>query len=76
MAVGLVAVGVWATRKNLRWVVNLVAIFGAIHFYTQYFETLEASAGSVLGAGVVALCIAAGLLRYNKATTSHSPDAA
>ncbi|GAB5537488.1 MAG: hypothetical protein Rubg2KO_37370 [Rubricoccaceae bacterium] len=75
-AVGLVAVGVWGARENRRWVVNLAAVFGAIHFYTQYFETLDASPGSVLGAGVVALAIAAGLLRYNKASASRSPDTA
>ena len=73
-AVGLVAVGIWGTRANRRWVVNVAAVFGAIHFYTQYFETLDASAGSVLGAGVVALAIAAGLFRYNKAAADR-PDA-
>ncbi|MEO0558578.1 MAG: hypothetical protein AAF170_10400 [Bacteroidota bacterium] len=69
-AVGLVAVGVWGARENHRWVVNLAAVFGAIHFYTQYFETLEASPGSVLGAGLIALGIAAGLFRYNKAVAA------
>ena len=74
-AIGLVAVGVWATRKNLRWVVNLVAVFAAIHFYTQYFENLGASPGTVLAAGVVALGIAAALLRYNKTASVETPEA-
>ena len=65
-AVGLVAAGVWATRHNLRWWVNLVAVFGAIHFYTQYFEHLGASPATVLAAGVVALALAASMLRYNQ----------
>jgi hypothetical protein len=34
-AVGLIATGFWATRSNKRWVVNLLAVFGAIHFYTH-----------------------------------------
>ena len=65
-AAGLVAAGVWATRHNLRWVVNLVAVFGSIHFYTQYFENLGASPATVLAAGVVALALAASMLRYNQ----------
>jgi iron complex transport system permease protein len=65
-AVGLVATGVWATRANKRWVVNLLAVFGAIHFYTQYFERLGASPGSILFAGLAALGIAFAIFRYNK----------
>jgi iron complex transport system permease protein len=65
-AVGLVATGVWAARLNKRWVVNLLAVFGAIHFYTQYFERLGASPGSILFAGLAALGIAFAIFRYNK----------
>src|SRR5262249_51625110 len=57
-AIGLVVTGVWAVRVNRRWVVNLLAVFAAIHFYTQYFEWLGASPGSILGSGLVALVIA------------------
>ncbi len=64
-AVGLVATGVWAVRRNKRWVVNLLAVFGAIHFYTQYFERLGASPGSILMGGLVAVCIAVAIARYN-----------
>lgn len=74
--VGLVAVGVWAARRNRRWVVNLAAVFAAIHFYTQYFERLGASPGSVLVAGLVALGIAVGLVQYNRSTASRSLEAA
>ena len=66
-AVGLLATGVWAAQNNKRWVVNLLAVFGAIHFYTQYFERLGASPGSILIAGLVALGIAFAIVRYNKA---------
>ncbi|MCZ7642333.1 MAG: hypothetical protein M5U33_05840 [Pseudorhodoplanes sp.] len=37
-ALALVAVGVWGVRANRRWVVNVAAVFGAIHFYTQWFQ--------------------------------------
>ena len=33
----LLAVGIWGARENRRWVVNLAAVFGGIHFYTQWF---------------------------------------
>jgi hypothetical protein len=65
-AIGLFTTGVWAVRKNRRWVVNLLAVFGAIHFYTQYFERLGASPGTILVAGLVALGIALAIVRYNK----------
>jgi hypothetical protein len=66
-AIALGAAGVWAARSNRRWVVNLVAVFGSIHFYTQYFERLGATPGSVVIAGVIALVIAVVLIRYNRA---------
>ncbi len=69
-AVGLIATGVWAARANRRWVVNLLSVFGAIHFYTQYFERLGANPASVLFAGLVAIVIALGIVGYNK---SESP---
>jgi hypothetical protein len=65
-AVALLATGIWAARENRRWVVNLVAVFGAIHFYTQYFERLGASPGSVVVAGLGAIGIAMALVRYNR----------
>lgn len=65
-AVALIGAGVWAARENRRWVVNLVAVFGAIHFYTQYFERLGASPGTILTAGLVAIGIALALVRYNR----------
>ena len=62
----LLATGVWAARNNRRWVVNTVAVFAAIHFYTQYFELLGPHPASILCAGLFALGIAFGLFRYNK----------
>lgn len=40
-AIGLVAVGAWGVRQNRRFVVNVAAVFGGIHFYTQWFEYLS-----------------------------------
>jgi hypothetical protein len=65
-ATGLLGVGIWAAQRNKRWVVNLVAVFAAIHFYTQWFERLGASPGTVLIAGLVTIGIAVAILKYNQ----------
>jgi iron complex transport system permease protein len=57
-AVALIAVAAWAVKVNRRWVVNLAAVFGAIHFYTQWFERLGATPMSVLVGGVLVLVFA------------------
>ncbi|MBZ0148092.1 MAG: hypothetical protein K8F62_11205, partial [Pseudorhodoplanes sp.] len=66
-ALALLAVGVWGARENRRWVVNTAAVFGGIHFYTQWFSILRANAISVLGGGILILICAMALYRYNKA---------
>ena len=66
-ALALIAVGFWAARENRRWVVNIAAIFGAIHFYTQWFERLGAEPLTVLLAGILALGFAVGLWYFNRA---------
>lgn len=65
-AVALVGVGIWAVRDNRRWVVNMVAVFAAIHFYTQWFERLGFNPVSVLAGGVLILVFALGLWKFNK----------
>lgn len=65
-AVALVGVGLWAASKDKRWVVNTAAIFGSIHFYTQWFERLGATPGSLLTAGLIALGIMYGFRSYNR----------
>jgi hypothetical protein len=72
-AAALIGAGVWAARENRRWVVNLVAVFGAIHFYTQYFERLGASPGTILTAGLIAIGIALALFRYNRGDAISRP---
>jgi iron complex transport system permease protein len=58
-ALALAGVAAWAVKANRRWVVNLAAVFAAIHFYTQWFERLGATPLSVLIGGVLALAFAA-----------------
>ncbi|MCS7078717.1 MAG: hypothetical protein NZ585_01525 [Chloracidobacterium sp.] len=61
----LLVAALWAWRRNRRWVVNTVAVFGGIHFYTQWFEQLGASPETVLAAGVLALGFTVGLRFLN-----------
>lgn len=64
-AIALIAAGVWAWHINRRWLLNVVAIFAGIHFYTQWFEHLGATPGTVLLAGVLALGFALVLKHVN-----------
>jgi len=64
-AIALIAAAIWAWRANRRWLLNIVAVFGGIHFYTQWFENLGASPGTVLIAGLLALAFAIGLKNIN-----------
>ena len=64
-AVALLATAIWAWKRNRRWVLNTVSMFGGIHFYTQWFENLGASPGTVLVAGLLALGFAIGLRSIN-----------
>jgi iron complex transport system permease protein len=65
-ALALIGVGVWGAKSGRRWVVNLAAIFGAIHFYTQWFERLGANAISVLLGGVILIAVAFALRAFNR----------
>lgn len=64
-AIALVAAAIWAWQVNRRWLLNIVAVFGGIHFYTQWFENLGASPSTVLIAGLLALGFAIGLKSIN-----------
>jgi hypothetical protein len=71
----LLGVGVWGIYVNRRWVVNAAAVFGAIHFYTQWFEYLGPNPFAVLGAGI--LLVGFGLLlRWINGRISQSPASA
>ena len=66
LAVVLLGAGIWAVQVNRRWLVNLVALFAGIHFYTQWFERLGATPLSVLLGGVVMLASAFALWMFNR----------
>lgn len=65
-ALALIAFAVWAMARDRRWVVNVCAVFGAIHFYTQFFERLGPNPLAILLGGVSALGIAIAIWQFNK----------
>lgn len=65
-AVALVAVALWGAQANRRWVVNTAAVFGALHFYTQWFETLGPSPVSILGGGLLLIGFGLALRAFNR----------
>jgi hypothetical protein len=65
-AVALLAVAAWGVKANRRWVVNVAAVFGVIHFYTQWFERLGANPMSVLVGGVLVLAFAVVAWKLNR----------
>lgn len=64
-ALALLAFGGWAVSVNRRWVVNSVAVFGAIHFFTQWFTILGAQPLSILGGGLLLIVFGFALARFN-----------
>lgn len=64
-AVLLIGVGLWGVMSNRRWVVNAAAVFGAIHFYTQWFEYLGPNPFSVLGGGILLIGFGLALRWFN-----------
>ena len=64
-AIVIFTVAAWAWRRNLRWTVNAMAIFGGIHLFTQWFEYFEATPGTLLIGGLFALTIGMGLKKLN-----------
>jgi hypothetical protein len=65
-AIGIVAVAVWGAWTARRAALNIAVTFGAIHFYTQYFERLHASPGAILIAGMIAVLAAWALWTANR----------
>lgn len=74
-AAALIGAAIWAVTVNRRWLVNIAAAFGAIHFYTQWFERLGATPLSVLLGGVLMLLVAYALWMFNKRMTASPPAA-
>jgi iron complex transport system permease protein len=50
---------------------QLPAVFGAIHFYTQWFERLGPGPLSFIIGGLLMLAFALGLWAFNKRYASH-----
>jgi hypothetical protein len=65
-AAALIGVGIWGAQANRRWVVNVAAVFAAIHFYTQWFERLGATPLAILLGGLILLGVAFGLWTFNR----------
>jgi iron complex transport system permease protein len=65
-AVAIVATGAWALWANRRWVVNVAAVFGVIHFYTQWFERLGTTPTTVLLGGLLMLAFGFGVWTLNQ----------
>ena len=64
----LIGAVIWGVQANRRWMVNIAAGFGVIHFYTQWFEKLGATPLSVLLGGLVMLGVALVLRSFNRRT--------
>ncbi|WEK05491.1 MAG: hypothetical protein P0Y65_04330 [Candidatus Devosia phytovorans] len=65
-ALALLIFGGWAVFANRRWVVNTVAVFGALHFFTQWFMALGAQPVSILGGGLLLIGFGVALARFNR----------
>ena len=72
-ALALLAFGAWAVFANRRWVVNSVAVFGALHFFTQWFMALGAQPFSILGGGLLLIGFGLALARFNNWVGSRTP---
>ena len=65
-ALGIIAVGAWGAFTGRRAVLNISVTFGAIHFYTQYFERLKTTPEAITIAGVIAILVAWALWALNR----------
>jgi hypothetical protein len=74
-AIILITVAVWAARENWLWIVNMSMVFGAIHFYTQFFERMGASPGSMATAGVSSLLFLFWIRDCNKTSIADKTHA-
>jgi len=54
-AVAIISAGVWAVKNNRRWTLNVVATFGGIHFYTQWFVYFGAEPITLIFLGILTL---------------------
>lgn len=74
-ALALLGLGIWAVMADRRWVVNSVGVFGAVHFFTQWFLALGAQPFSILVGGLLLIGFGLALARFNQVfhRRRHSP---
>jgi iron complex transport system permease protein len=72
-AVVLLGAAIWAMRAGRRWVVNAVAVFGAMHFFIQWFMVLGATALSIIGGGILLIGLGFTLAAFNRRRGAAQP---
>jgi len=72
-ALVLIVTGLWAIRANRRWVVNAAAVFGAIHFFIQWFAALGPSPISIVGGGLLLVGFGFAIRWFNQAAARKPP---
>ncbi|KQW81495.1 hypothetical protein ASC89_06700 [Devosia sp. Root413D1] len=73
-ALVLIVTGLWAIRANRRWVVNAAAVFGAIHFFIQWFAALGPSPLSIVGGGLLLVGFGFAIRWLNRAQHAKAPS--
>lgn len=74
-AILLAAGAYWAARSNRRGLFNAAMTFGAIHAYTQVFETMGDEPMAWALGGLAAIPLAWGLWRWNQYLSARTPVA-
>ena len=67
----LALAALWGARNGRRFLVNVCAVFAAIHFYTQWFERFGPDPIAVIAAGVATIAIGLGFWRFNQAMAAE-----
>lgn len=81
-AIGLLATAVWAIRNGRHRLVNILAVLGTIHVFSQYYARLGGELLSLLVAGGLVVGFVFALVNYNLTThaavhpspSSHAHD--
>ncbi len=71
-AIALFAAGAWGAKNGRRFLVNTVAVFGGIHFFTQWFELIGFHPVAVIVAGVGIVAFGLGLWKFNQRVLAPS----
>ncbi|CUH68109.1 hypothetical protein TG4357_03394 [Thalassovita gelatinovora] len=71
-AIALVAIVFWAAHRNKRGLFNAAMTFGAIHAYTQFFESFADEPLAYVIGGLAAIPLAWGMWRLNATMLAKS----